>query len=74
MMHNKFIRSALSVSNLAVKHLSVTRPKGYQVYKEESSVTRSIRCIKVFQVYQTVLWCIKCVSRSKGYQEISNVY
>ena len=42
--HNKFIRSALSVS----------RPKEYQVYREELSVTRSIRCIKGYRMYQRV--------------------
>ena len=52
--HSKFISSASSVSNLSVMPLSVSRPKGYQVYQEDSSVTRSIRHIKCYRMYEIV--------------------
>ena len=68
MKHNKFISSASSVSSLSIKPLNVSRPKGYQVYQEDSSVARSIRCIKVFQVYQMVQSVSKSIMVHLMYQ------
>ena len=50
--HNKFISKTLNILNLLVKYLNVSRPKGYLVYQEKLSVTRSIKCIKGYRVYQ----------------------
>ena len=67
MKDNKFISNTSSVSNLTVNHLSVSRHKGYQVYQEESSVTRSIRYIKVYQRVSWFIKYIKCISVTRTF-------